>query len=194
RSAQIGLVSTENGSLRVLKSVDWRGPSHMFFSPDGKYLAFDLQGDVFILAINGSREIPAVVHASDDALIGWSPDGARVLFSSDRAGSTGVWALNFADGEVQGPPDLIKRDIGQSMQSMGVTTSGALYSVVDNDRGQDIQLASFDFAQGRFLSPPVSAVQTFVGTNRQPNWSPDGKYLAYLSRDLVVGIRSVATG
>src|SRR5205807_218335 len=61
RSAQIGLVSTENGSLRVLKSVDWRGPSHMFFSPDGKYLAFDLQGDVFILAINGSREIPAVV-------------------------------------------------------------------------------------------------------------------------------------
>lgn len=200
RSAQIGLVSTEDGSLRVLKSVDWRGPSHMFFAPDGKHLAFDFQRDVFILAIDGSREIPAVVHPSDEAVIGWSPDGTHLLFASDRAGSNGLWALRFADGEVQGPPDLIKRDIGQFMESMGVTTSGTLYSIIYPGRTQnasrsfDILQATFDFGQGKFLTPPVPAVQTFIGTNRQPNWSPDGKYLAYLSRNLVVGIRSVATG
>jgi hypothetical protein len=38
RTAQIGLVSAADGSLRVLKSVDWgrERPSKMAFSPDGK--------------------------------------------------------------------------------------------------------------------------------------------------------------
>jgi Tol biopolymer transport system component len=92
-------MSTEDGSLRVLKSVDWRGPSHMLFSPDGKYVAFDsqlpahdggLQRDVFILAIDGSREIPAVAHPSDDAVVAWSPDGTRLLFTS-----TCPWAITW---------------------------------------------------------------------------------------------------
>jgi Tol biopolymer transport system component len=192
RTAQIALVSTENGSLRVLKSVDWRGPTHMFFSPDGRYLAFDFQSDIFVLATDASREIPAVVDPSDDTMVGWSPDGTRLLFASDRAGSKGLWAVRLADGAVQGRPELIKGDIGQSMVSMGLTTSGALYSVLYN-KNKDVYQATFDFAKGQFLSQPVPAAQTFVGTNRQPGWSPDGKYLAYLSRDLSVGIRSLAT-
>jgi len=36
RTGQIGLVSTADGTLRVLKSIDWRGSSRMSFSPDGK--------------------------------------------------------------------------------------------------------------------------------------------------------------
>ena len=42
RTAQIGLVSLADGSLRVLQSVEWRGPTRVVFSPDGKDLAFDL--------------------------------------------------------------------------------------------------------------------------------------------------------
>ena len=54
RTRQIALVATDSGALRVLKSVDWRGPSRIFFSPDGRDLAYDLpandtdhQRDVF---------------------------------------------------------------------------------------------------------------------------------------------------
>jgi Tol biopolymer transport system component len=207
RSAQIGLVSTADGSLHVLKSIDWRFPSHLFFSPDGKYLAFDFQDDVFILVIDGSgktpvvgREIPAVVESSHDLMAGWSPDGTRLLFTSDRAGSSnGLWALHFTAGEVQGPPELITRDLGESITTAGVTATGGMFSVVypgkvQNGRSQDILQAGFDFALGKFMAPPVLAVPTFVETNRQPHWSPDGKYLAYLSRDFMIGIRSAATG
>lgn len=42
QTAQIGLVTVPEGSLRVLKSVDWRGPSRVFFSPDGPELGYDL--------------------------------------------------------------------------------------------------------------------------------------------------------
>ena len=93
RNAQIGLVAVQDGSLRVLKSMDWRSSlSPMFFSPDGRYLAYDFptsatsdQRDVFILAVDGSREIPAVVHSSQDAVMGWSPDGKRLLLKAIEA-------------------------------------------------------------------------------------------------------------
>ena len=208
RTKQIGLVATQDGSVRVLKSVDWRGATRLCFSPDGKYLAFDLpasdtteQRDVFVLAIDGSGEIPAVVHPSQDALLGWSPDGKRLLFASDRCGSTGLWSLAFADGRPQGTPELLKPEIGRH-EFMGVTTSGALYSAVWNSGGgPEIRVASFDFTAGKFLSKPVAPIETFVGTNQSPDWSPDGKYLAYASvrgsvgsRYFVLGIRSVETG
>src|SRR5205823_7712177 len=43
------------------------------------------------------------------------------------------------------------------------------------------RIGEFDFNAGRFLSAPVDPVVTFVGKNRRPAWSPDGKTLAYLS-------------
>jgi len=200
-AAQIGLLSTETGLLRVLKSVDWEGPSHIFFSPNGKYLAFDLQRDVFVLAIDGSREVPAVVHPAEDALMGWSPDGERLLFTSDRTGAAALWAIRFADGGIHGPPELIKSDVAGgkgdlpgTAQSLGVTTNGSLYSVAYFGRGEDILQAAFDFERGQFVSSPAPAIQTFVGTNRAPAWSPDGKLLAYLTRDRVVAIRLMESG
>lgn len=59
----------------------------MAFSPDGRYLAYDLaagektsQWDIYVLAVDGSREVPAEVHPADDTLPGWTPDGSRLLF------------------------------------------------------------------------------------------------------------------
>jgi hypothetical protein len=62
-----------DGSLRVLKSVDWFGTTKMLFSPDGRYLAMDLPADestghrgILVQDLDGSREIPAVVHPSQE--------------------------------------------------------------------------------------------------------------------------------
>jgi len=117
RTRQLGLISVRTGALSVLKSSEWRGASQLFFSPDGRYLGFDLpagetasgQRDVFVLAMDGSREIPAVVGASDDTMMGWSPDGKYLLFASDRKGAVGLWGLPIADGKPQGPAQLTNR-------------------------------------------------------------------------------------
>ncbi|MBK5290403.1 MAG: PD40 domain-containing protein [Acidobacteriia bacterium] len=205
KTAQIGLVSAQDGSLRVLKSIDWRGPNAMYFSPDGQYLAYDLpagetllQRDILVLAVDGSREIPAEVHPSDDSFLGWAPDGKRLLFASDRGGSRDLWARQFSDGKPQGQPELLKRDIGR-FDSMGITSSGSLhYAVAPPVRGFDIRTAEFDFGKGDFVSPPVQAVSTYVGNNSSPDWAPDGKHFAWVSRrttpHFVIGIRSTQTG
>src|SRR6266568_4537335 len=92
--------------------IDLRGPSKIFFSPDGKYIAYDLptndsadRRDVFVMAIDGSRETVAVAHPSNNIIMGWSPDGHFLLFSSDRTGSAALWALPLAVGKPQGAPE-----------------------------------------------------------------------------------------
>ena len=84
---EISLVKVQDGSLRTLKSVGWRGPDKIFFSPDSKYIAYDLptddtsaQRDVFVIAVDGNSETPAVVHPAHEVIMGWSPDGDQLLF------------------------------------------------------------------------------------------------------------------
>src|SRR4029078_13150762 len=67
RTAQIGLLSVENGKLTVLKSAEWRGPTRMFFSPDGQYLAWDMaagggesQRELYVIEVGGRKAIAAV--------------------------------------------------------------------------------------------------------------------------------------
>lgn len=211
QSGQIGLVSVEDGSLRILKSIAWQLGSGIFFSNDGKYLAYDVpsgdptgQQDIFIIAADGSRETPAVVHPSRDVAVGWSPDGKHLLFASDRSGSMALWALSIVDGKPQGQPEFLKGDLGNSGLSaangfLGMTASGALYSEVFNPGADpsDIRFGPFDFATGRFLSTPTSAAHAFLGTNIHPIWSPDGKYLAYASMrktHVAIAILSMETG
>ncbi|HWU38964.1 MAG TPA: hypothetical protein VN203_15040, partial [Candidatus Acidoferrum sp.] len=211
KTGQIGMLSVADGALHVLKSVDWRGAQTMVFSPDGKYLAYDLpagdnteQRDIFVLATDGSREVPAVVSPSQDTVVGWSNDGKRLLFASDRSGSMALWSLPFLNGKVDGPPELLRRDIGQFWRLN--FAEGKLYGMVhiQNAGGSvagDVYTAAVDFATGKLLTPASLAVQTYVGNNDFPAWSPDGKYLAYASRRgspgpeyFIIAIRSSETG
>lgn len=209
RTKQIGLIAVSDGAVRVLKTIDWRGCRRIFFSPDGRYIGYDLpesetsqQRDVFVLQIDGAREIHAVAHRGDDIMMGWSADGKWLLFASDRMGSMGLWGLPFSGGQPQGAPQLLKSDLVAGAESIGVTRSGTLYYGTSHaqSRGR-IQIATFDFTSGRFLSAPTDLPQDYSASNQQAQWSPDGKRLAYVSQhphwennNFAIVIRSMDTG
>jgi Tol biopolymer transport system component len=202
RTGQIAMVSTADGTMRVLKSSsEWRRPEEVAFSPDGRYLAYDLgptleanQHDVFVIATDGSRETAAVVNPADDVVIGWTPDGKDLLFARDRNRSGGVWAVPMREGKADGEPRLIKGDI--SVRPRGLTRSGALcFSTTLSE--QDIYVASVDLGTGKLLAPPARIAGQTSGFNLGAEWSPDGESLAYLPRKddaSVVAIQSIATG
>ncbi|MEE8537829.1 MAG: hypothetical protein V3S71_07440 [Acidobacteriota bacterium] len=187
RVNQIVLVSVADGSVQVLKTLDWRYPANISFSPDGRYIVYDFptkedapERDIFVLAADGSHENPLVEHPSDDHMLGWAPDGTRALFASDRTGSWDAWLIPVADGRPRESPELVKRDIGDIMP-MGFTQKGSFYYGLRAGMNE-VYIATLDPETGTLVDSPTKATQRFVGSNKWPAWSPDGQYLSYLSQ------------
>jgi hypothetical protein len=117
-TTQIGLVGVETGALKIFRSIDWRGPANMAFSPDGKFVAYDLpqsdtesNRDVVATAVDGSVTSTLVANPADDLLVGFSGDG-RLMFASDRTRGMALWSQEFAAGKTHGAPINIKSDFG----------------------------------------------------------------------------------
>ncbi len=185
-TGQIGLVAVANGALRVLKSVDWRGAGKIAFSPDDRYIAYDLAvGDtdaerrVYVMAADGSSETTLVADHSRNVVMAWAPDGRDVLFASDRSGETALWRQSVVNGKAQGRPTLLKRDIGSSV-SLGLTRAGTMY-VYKSPSANFVQVASLDLGAAKIRHIAVNTFQRFVGSGGTPSWSNDGKYLVYKS-------------
>lgn len=66
-------------------------------SPDGKTIAFTLLGDIYTLPIAGGTPKRISEGLSWDVQPRFSPDGARIAFTSDRGGGDNIWFMN-ADG------------------------------------------------------------------------------------------------
>jgi Tol biopolymer transport system component len=192
---QLGLITVDDGSLRVLKTLPepttyiWEST----LSPDGRFVIYDWparadaeERDVFILRTDGSGEDVLVDHHADDRVLGWAPDGQHVLFASDRTGTMGAWLLSVEDGRPAGEPELVKPDMWRHVP-LGFDAKGSYYYGVDA-RSSDVHVAALDIETGRLLESPAPVTNRFTGSNRDPAWSSDGRYLAYLSdRSSVAG-------
>jgi len=208
RTGEVGIVATADGTFRPLKSVGRPAfpLSRMTFSPDSKYLACDLpvsdnsdRHEIHLLSVDGGVDTPGLAQSANDRVLGWSADG-RMLFTSERTGLTGIWSQLIRDGKPQGAPELVKANVNP--YPIGLTRTGALYySVVSSV--PTIYLASVDFDTDKVLSGPSPMPQPYFGLSNFPQWSRDGKYLAYLSkRDAnsrngqlnILAIRAIDTG
>ena len=184
---QLVLVSVADGSVRVLKSLGWNYPRHMGLSPDGRYIVYDSRldenspnRDIFLLATDGSREIPLIEHPANDTGPMWTPDGTKVVFASDRTGSTSAWVVRLADGNAQGPPELVKPDLGRFFP-VGFDRKGSYYYELHTGM-RDVYLATLNPVTGKLGAAPSRATERFVGATYGAAWSPDGQSLAYVRR------------
>jgi Tol biopolymer transport system component len=172
----------------------------MSFSPDGRFLAYDLpvngelqKRDIFVLDIDGGQEMPAVAHPADDRLLDWTPDGAALLFTSDRAGSLGAWLQPLEDGKPRGEAQHVKDSMGEDIRPLGFTQDGSYYYATSSTGQREVYTASVDLQQGVVTDLPAPAPQV-LGSNQGPEWSPDGKSLAYIHNGNTIVIRSLETG
>ena len=183
---QIGVTSVKDGTLKILKSVAWDRAEHMSFSPDGQYLAIDLPAsdtdrkrDVFVLALDASRETRVAPSRNHDVLVGWSPDGRHLLFQSDRTGTPGLWAIAMSRGQTEGEPFLVKSALAP-VQHFGIGSGKLFYQLGGRPNPLEIRIASIDFAKGTLVESVVPG-QDPTRNYSEAAWSHDGRYLAFLS-------------
>ncbi len=182
---QLSLVSVADGSVRTLKTFPGPAPRKISFSPDGRYLAYDRSPnrehtahDVFLLSSDGKLETHLIAHPADDFVLGWTPGGNEVLFASDRAGSVGAWIAPVSAGEPRGAPRLVKPDLG-AIAPLGFSENGSYYYALERTMS-NVFVAELDVETGTVRSPAAPVSLRFEGSHEAPDWSPDGRSLAYL--------------
>ncbi|MEX0734989.1 MAG: hypothetical protein WD944_05430 [Steroidobacteraceae bacterium] len=189
RSSQLTLFPVAGGSARVLKTVktefQW---NRMRFSRDGRFVAYDLSAeggwaprDIFLVPVDGGSETSLVRHPANDLLLDWTHDGQRILFASNRSGQWDLWAMVVSGGQAPGSAEKVYADIGPmvlgGLNTLGPRTDGSYYYRTDAWEN-DVYLATRDPATDK-LGPPTRLAGG-VGHRTSPQWSHDGRYLAYV--------------
>lgn len=185
RHAEIALVTARDRRIGVLKSIDWQGPISAAFSPDGRYVAYDVvvdektrQRDIFLLSTDATRESRAVDDPSNDVVAGWSPDGRFLLFVSSRSDTPAIWGQAITDGRAVGAPELLRSDLGTLAGVVGTTNTGALLFIRRTSSFR-VHTATVDFGTGRIVTPGAPVLETYLRGQRNPAWARDGKHLAW---------------
>lgn len=199
---QIVAISTADGSLRIVRSVDSQ-PRRITVSPDGRYVAYDAVAgaadvrDIVIAPLDGTGRPVRVPHPADDASPLWAPDGQRLLFTSDRTSQASLWSIRVAGGKPAGEPELVDPRISSFV---GMDRNGGLYYPTGgNHRNVYVTPVGPDM---RTVAQASLFTDRFVNTAHGGAWSPDGRYYAFHASRApgsgpgsgVVVIRDVATG
>lgn len=63
-------------------------------SPDGKDIVFDILGDIYIMPATGGEAKPLRQGMAMEVQPRFSPDGKRILFTSDAGGGDNMWVMD----------------------------------------------------------------------------------------------------
>ena len=152
-------------------------------SPDGKTVVFDMLGDIYKMPITGGKATPLRQGIAWESQPRFSPDGKKILFTSDAGGGDNCWTMN-ADGT--DAKQITKEDF--RLLNNGVWIDNQYF------------VARKHFTSGRSLGAGEMWMYHITGgeglqlTERkndqqdvnEPSVSPDGRYV-YFSEDMYPG-------
>ena len=154
-------------------------------SPDGKRIAFasDRNGSwqLFVMGAAGGRAIQLSPDNACDLHPTWSPDGKKLAFC--RLGTvSGRWEMWVVDSNNPATAEFI----GYGMFPVWCPVAGTGEGGTDKiayQRGKErgdraFGLWTVDYKPG-FVSSPTEIVSGTGNAAINPNWSPDGQFIAY---------------
>ena len=158
QAAGPGAVTLEGGA---------RNPAH---APDGR-LAVEVRGDIWVSPRAGrSVEWVRITGGMPwDRAPAWSPDGRKIVFSSDRAGSFDLWEVDLAGGRAPEPRRLTTSPAIENEPA--VAPDGSIVFVRGRAAASDLWIRTADGRERRLTRG--------AGAERSPAISPDGKSIAY---------------
>jgi Tol biopolymer transport system component len=180
-------ISAADGSARKL-SGDQKPLSPGKFSPDGKYVAYSTPdtvpplspADIYTVPVDGGQPVKLVEHSTGDKLLDWTPDGAHLLFLSDRKGTPSIYALPVSQGRATGEPVLVKQDTG-FITYASMSRDGTLYYSVGSGTHSELHLVSLDPVRKMVTATPRRVADRRMENQNWGAWSPDGRLLAYVA-------------
>ena len=141
-------------------------------SPDGQTIAFDLLGDIYTVPMGGGKATRITKGIAFDAHPRFSPDGKKILFTSDRSGADNIW---YIDMEKQDTVQVTK-EVNQEFPDACWTPDGEYIVYAKGRRIIQLYIVSKSGGGGAQLIDAPANLKTI-----DPAVSPDGRYI-YFSR------------
>ena len=160
---------------RIVQNVDddARGSTGFSLSPDGKTIALSKAGDIWLLDLSRGLTSRLTFAKADDAFPVWSPDAKNIVFHSNRGGARGLY----------------QKTINGDMEQLILNTQNTRVASID-DWSPDGRFITYSAGDENGKSK-LWAVQLFGDRKpfpvpstfdmRQGRFSPDGRWLAYVS-------------
>jgi len=149
------------------------------FSPDGQTVAFvrasgegGAAHDIFLVRTAGGEPKRLTFDSVLIYGLDWTPDGAYIVFSSDRLGGARLWKARASGGE---PEPLPVGQEGANAPALSRTGRRLAYTQVDIIAN----IWRYEVSTGR-NAPPTKLIAS-TGVNESPQFSPDGKRIAFAS-------------
>lgn len=176
----IFMLSLENpDEMRALTSL--RDPDAydtlIRLSPDGRRMAFTRHSgahDIYVVPLGGG-EARRLTH--DNAWINgldWTPDGANIVFSSNRLGGNRLWKVRVSGGEPEPLP------VGQE-DAFSPSLSHDGHRLAYTHSSRDVNIWRYEVPQlsSQTTTPLKLIASTYMDLSQQ--FSPDGKKIVFAS-------------
>jgi Tol biopolymer transport system component/imidazolonepropionase-like amidohydrolase len=153
-------------------------------SPDGRDIAFDLLGDIYLMPVAGGTATLLRGGPAFETQPRFSPDGKHISYTSDKSGGDNVWVMTVDGSE---PRQVTKEDF--RLVNNGVWTPDGNYIVCKKHF-----TSTRSAGAGELWLYHISGGEGLQVTKRrndqqdvgEPCVSPDGRYV-YFSEDMSPG-------
>jgi Tol biopolymer transport system component len=174
---RIWRIPVEGGAPELISTGDVRCNNDHVISPDGKRLAISGSAGrdpskIYIVPITGGTP-RLVTEKGPSYLHGWSPDGRKLAYCAQRNGEYDIYEIPVDGGEEKRLTDAPGLDDGPEYSPDG----RLIYFNSDRTGLMRIWGMNADGSAQRMISQGPESADWFA------HFSPDGKWIAYLSYD-----------
>jgi serine/threonine-protein kinase len=168
----------------------WVPPGRWFnlhFAPDGKRLAMTVYSgaisDIWIYDPDRDAATPLTHHRAVDDKAVWTPDGQRIAFNSDRDGAQRSIYWQRTDG-TGSAVRLTRAKNSQWPVSWHPSGKFLAFEEETSETSWDLMLLPMEGSEaaGWSAGSPVAFLNSPFA-EKEPNFSPDGRWLAYHSNE-----------